>query len=367
MPSITLDPIVITQIKNMTPQQKAAMSQVYEGNNNPIAQQLKQEIDNQLQGEQAVQQLAQQPVQQVAQQPMQDTQQPETKTILPKNNFLKNLGKGLFRGVMGGAEGALLGLQGRPISEHSAFKTNDYEELLKKEMLKNQIDPSKKIAQLELDEVERKKQEQSGIDLSQSNSNESNGVEEVPEMFIKKSKGKNKYGVEEFETVDNPLFKQALDIEKEKRSIDLTAAKAAEKDRQLNISKISRLNNIVDIIEKEYAKTETSGGITGLIRRPAETFSRNMQVTKNQRQDKAYADFAKGMRVQLARAMSEVGNLSELEQQAALDLIPNLLDDPETSKIKLQQLRDLVTTVKENNKNQPDQTNENQKDFSNLW
>lgn len=74
------------------------------------------------------------------------------------------LGRAALSGLTSFAEGSLLGLQGRPISEHSAFKkTDEYEKLLRSETLKNQIDPSRRAAQMELDEIERLKREQTQV------------------------------------------------------------------------------------------------------------------------------------------------------------------------------------------------------------
>ena len=289
------------------------------------------------------------------------------------------IGKGIIRGAAAFGEGALLGFQGRPLSEGTftgdkpKAATDTYGELLKREQLKNIVDPSRIKAQQDIEEnkrkeevLQRKLREQNAVpdaeaitptaqavDVGQPTAAQDGAVTKArPPKRIKigeTDEGLNIYG-------DNPDYADALKqeaevrgqefaIQKEERSIDLIAKKAAEKDRQLNISKISRLTNLVDLVETEYAKTKTPGGFSGLLRRPAETFTRGMQATGNQRQDKAYGDFVKGMRVQLARALSEVGNLSEPEQKAAMDLVPSLLDDPRTAEIKLKQLRDLVAKV----------------------
>lgn len=311
----------------------------------------------------------------------------EDKTQSNKRETRAILAKGLVRGMAAFGEGALLGFQGRPISEHSAYReqpSNKYEELLKMEQLKNVVDPSRIKAQQDIEDAKRKRQvlerklrEQQGIDtidieaknprtIEQPAAEVSPGSllnEQAPPQRIKIGEDENGLWI----FGDNPARKIWEDeqkeerqveekiaeeeraskrkISEEERSVDLIARKASEKDRQLNIGKIKRLTNLVDLVETEYGKTKTPEGITGLIRRPAETFTRGLQITENQRQDKAYADFIKGMRVQLARALSEVGNLSEPEQKAAMDLVPSLLDDPRTAAIKIKQLRNLVLKV----------------------
>jgi hypothetical protein len=120
------------------------------------------------------------------------------------------------------------------------------------------------------------------------------------------------------------------------------AEKASEKEKQVNATKVGRLSNLIDVIEKKYDETKTP---SNPILRAGETFSRNLQLTNNQRTDKAYADFLGGVRAQLARAMGDVGNLSEYEQKAVMELVPTLLDDPKTAKIKIKNLRDFIKQV----------------------
>ena len=278
----------------------------------------------------------------------------EQEMIRKRNGIIAS---GVSNTLLAGAEGVLLASQGKSLSEgvvNKAPSGDSYEELLKREMLKNQVDPSRRAAQRKEDVINRKLSEQeSGISQEIGKTQEQlqpdDSLQENGQLSNKKRPPKRiPIGEDENGLVifgDNPDYKQALEIEKEERSIDLVAKKASEKDRQLNIGKISRLTNLVDLVEAEYAKTKTPGGIFGILRRPVETFSRGIQATENQRQDKAYGDFVKGIRVQIARAMSEVGNLSEPEQKAAMDLVPSLLDDPRTAEIKLKQLRDLVAKV----------------------
>ena len=77
------------------------------------------------------------------------------------------LGNTISRGFLGFGEGALLGLQGRPLSEGvitgaKPKEPDKYEELLKTENLKNLVDPSRRMALREEEEIKRKLAEQVG-------------------------------------------------------------------------------------------------------------------------------------------------------------------------------------------------------------
>ncbi len=144
-------------------------------------------------------------------------------------------------------------------------------------------------------------------------------------------------------------FERIKSREEEDAEIELKAraqaATSTEKSRQLNVSKISRLTNIIDTIEKKFKETKTPGGLGGVVRRPFEIAAKGLQLTENQRVDTAYRDFVAGIRAQLARAMGDVGNLSETEQKAAMALVPTLWDDPDTAQKKITNLRDFVKQV----------------------
>lgn len=137
------------------------------------------------------------------------------------------------------------------------------------------------------------------------------------------------------------------------------ALKASEKEKQLNAAKVGRLSNLVDVIEQRYAETKTP---QNPIFRFGENISKGLQITPNQRTDKAYANFVSGIRAQLARAMGDVGNLSEFEQKAVLDLIPTLGDDPRTANLKIQNIREFIAQVQKSAQ-QPNQSSV-QNDFN---
>ena len=74
------------------------------------------------------------------------------------------IGKGIIRGAAAFGEGALLGFQGRPLSEGTftgdkpKAATGTYGELLKREQLKNIVDPSRIKAQQDIEENKRKEE-----------------------------------------------------------------------------------------------------------------------------------------------------------------------------------------------------------------
>lgn len=130
------------------------------------------------------------------------------------------------------------------------------------------------------------------------------------------------------------------------------AIKASEKEKVTNISKLNRLNTIVDSIAGEWQKTTPPGSKTRafpVIGRGLGMLSRvgaSLQATPGQREDSAYLSFVKGIRAQLARSLGDVGNLSEFEQKAVLDLIPGIADDYETGLNKIQKLKTLIANIK---------------------
>ncbi len=126
---------------------------------------------------------------------------------------------------------------------------------------------------------------------------------------------------------------------------DQVAKTAAEKERQLNVSKVGRLGDMSNILEKRFAETNPQSGIMGPISGMIDVALKGLQSTPNQVNDRAYVSFVKGFRAQLARAMGDVGNLSEPEQKAAMNLVPNMLDSKETAAKKLSNLRDLISTI----------------------
>src|SRR3990167_5825413 len=156
----------------------------------------------------------------------------------PAGNIGK-FGRVFSRAAQGFGEGALLGLQGRPISELSVPEEampDKYEELLRMEQLKNQVDPSRRQALRQEEVLKRKLAEQESGDVSRgtygldgtdvqefdnkvsrkSGSQEGSPDKKRPPMKIKVGQDIN--GLDIFD--DNPAYKESLSLEKEEKSID---------------------------------------------------------------------------------------------------------------------------------------------------
>jgi hypothetical protein len=130
------------------------------------------------------------------------------------------------------------------------------------------------------------------------------------------------------------------------------AAQTAQiKEREVAIGKAERLKTVGQSIEKSWLKTSPYKGAitkTGLV--PVlgmwDIVKKGAGATSAQRQDQAYASFISGVRAQLARGMGDVGNLSEYEQRAVIQLVPSLMDSLESGQLKLGQLAQLVEDIK---------------------
>ena len=175
--------------------------------------------------------------------------------------------RGILQGARGFGEGALLGLQGRPLSEGVVTGAkpagpDKYEELLKMEELKNQTDPSRIMSRMELDEIKRKKEEQAkGSQDSQvampptttqpqENMTTQTDASDEPPMFITKTK-RDRFGNEVEEQIDNPRRKEWAEAQKEQRALKIKseeekikrepAVKAVKESAQQTISTIAEI------------------------------------------------------------------------------------------------------------------------------
>jgi hypothetical protein len=129
-------------------------------------------------------------------------------------------------------------------------------------------------------------------------------------------------------------------------------AKIAQvKERETAIGKAERLKTVGETIGKQWLKTSPYKGAitkTGLVPLLGmwDVIKKGAGATSAQRNDQAYANFVAGVRAQLARGMGDVGNLSEYEQRAVIQLVPNLMDSHESGMLKLGQLAQLVEDIK---------------------
>lgn len=282
-----VNPVTAKQIQALTPEQKMSIRQ--ELAQDPESASIVEEIDRQLSGGGGSPQdvpahlqqspatpidmrLAQQPVQP---QPVQPQVQPQARQPIAANSvspslntdieqpkssgrmgkFL-NIGKRILDIGAGGAEGMLLGLQGRPISEHSAFQ-------------KTTPNYSEQLAQIELEEILRKRQEQAGgmqpnpgqepQPEEQSNIRMMN-QDEAPPMFIEKPKGKNKYGIMEYETIENPAYKR---WEKEQDE-EYKQSREGKRGEQIASRNIETVASAARRLSETYRDAFREGGVGSL-------------------------------------------------------------------------------------------------------
>lgn len=188
-----------------------------------------------------------------------------------KQNILSTVSGGLLRG----ARGALLASQGQPISGLPPIENKDsqYEALLKQEQLKNLSDPTRQKAQMELEELQRLKAEQTGGQPQAGGQtqavpgqelNQATPIQDaadVPEMFIEVPKGKNKYGIMEYETKENPAYKRWEDEKKEflKQKVK-SEAKAGEASNKA-LGNFGRIASAIKLYADYYGAALKEGGV----------------------------------------------------------------------------------------------------------
>ena len=142
---------------------------------------------------------------------------------------------------------------------------------------------------------------------------------------------------------------------------------ARAKEQEVAVGKAERLKTVGETVKQQWLKTSPyKGAITKSGMVPVlgqwDILKKGLGATSAQKQDQVYANFLQGIRAQLARGMGDVGNLSEYEQRAVIQLMPNLYDSYETGILKLGQLSQLVEDIK---KTRGDNTN-NLEDFSTM-
>ena len=130
-------------------------------------------------------------------------------------------------------------------------------------------------------------------------------------------------------------------------SVETGAKAQAAKEQQVNLSKVKRLYPIIDTVEKEWMKTQPipssqGGRAKGLLKAAGGFTQTNPDIS-------SYQTFVKGMRAQLARAMGDVGNLSEPEQKAAMELVPKVGDTLEVGQEKLNKIRAFISNLEGGN------------------
>jgi hypothetical protein len=142
----------------------------------------------------------------------------------------------------------------------------------------------------------------------------------------------------------NPEVEQMKESAKLGSQIEL----AKQKERQLNEQKLGRLRNISSFYEKELEKIPVGSGVLGGLKAQANLFAAKNIPGINPKLA-AFSSMKEGSRAQLARAMGDVGNLSEVEQKAAEKLIPTGGESSEERAEKIRMLKDFVNTLVEKN------------------
>lgn len=177
-------------------------------------------------------------------------------------------------GLLRGAEGILAASQGRALPERKT--STGLEDLLEREQLKNVTDPTRRKSQLEIDEIERLRSQQAGaedaeivgetkgVTGSQAQAIEA-GDETAPQMFISVPKGKDKFGIIQYDTIKNPEFEA---VQKKK---DVFGKKEAElkadvvKGRLVNTNNLNLLSGVVRDVSQVYADSFEEGGAGGIL------------------------------------------------------------------------------------------------------
>lgn len=126
---------------------------------------------------------------------------------------------------------------------------------------------------------------------------------------------------------------------------------ASAKEVETAIGKSNRLQTVGNTVKEQWLKTSPYKGLitkTGLV--PVlgmwDVIKKGVGATSAQQNDQVYSNFVKGVRAQLARGMGDVGNLSETEQAAVVQLIPTLMDSYESGIKKFEQIAALVEGIR---------------------
>jgi len=142
----------------------------------------------------------------------------------------------------------------------------------------------------------------------------------------------------------DPAYKAEMEITKQ-------ADIAKLKENEVALGKSERLNTVMKTIENQWLKTSPYKGAitkTGLV--PIlgawDVMKKGLGATEAQQNDQAYANFISGIRAQLARGMGDVGNLSEYEQRAVVQLAPTLMDSYESGQKKIGQMAQFIEDIR---------------------
>jgi len=202
----------------------------------------------------------------------------------------------------------------------------------------NYMDTQGQNAKMAYDQWQQKQQREAYQNMmAQGGVNAQGGT--IPTVKIPDPNSKVGFRVE----VD-PAYKAEMEITKQ-------ADIAKLKENEVALGKAERLNTVMKTVEKQWLKTSPYKGAitkTGLV--PVlgawDIIKKGVGATDAQQKDQAYANFVSGIRAQLARGMGDVGNLSEYEQRAVIQLAPTLLDSYESGMKKIGQMAEFIEDIR---------------------
>ena len=163
-----------------------------------------------------------------------------------------------------------------------------------------------------------------------------------------------------YDAKGRPLVRKAASVIAEEQS-----QAAAKKDEAIRMKKLTGLKDAVDYFEKKINEIPVGSGFGGRLEGVKLSAEAALQVGEMGSKAAAYQSSVEGMRSQIARGLGEVGNLSETEQKAAINLLPKLTDNNETRAQKMQNFRDYIKIRTDSVKRGNINNNENS-DFSKM-
>jgi hypothetical protein len=114
---------------------------------------------------------------------------------------------------------------------------------------------------------------------------------------------------------------------------------AVNKESAIRQRKLDELVKGISFFEQKINEIPVGSGLHGRIMGLIKLGEAKLQTDPKAA---AYVTSVSGMRAQIARGLGDVGNLSEYEQQVAIDLLPKLTDNEETRQQKMLNFRDYV-------------------------
>jgi len=116
-------------------------------------------------------------------------------------------------------------------------------------------------------------------------------------------------------------------------------ATAVEKEARIRAQKLQELTKTVDFFESKINEIPSGSGLWGRLVGGRTAVEAWLQTDPKAA---AYTSSVNGLRAQIARGMGDVGNLSEVEQKNAVELLPKITDNEETRQQKLKNFRDFM-------------------------